>query len=433
MITLLRVSFLGLLRDRVALVMVFVLPVVFFSVFALILGGVGPKKGAMRSIRMVIVDLDQSPLSLGLVAKLKASSALNVFERPEASTELPVPPPYSPEAARDLVQTGKAALALIIPQGFAQDFESFAQTTALELIYDSAEPVARGVGAGLIQASVMQAAPNLLIDKGFELFEKHGGAMTQQQRDTMALAKSQGAATSSGSNVETGLVKIDEKDVRAGTTTENPSPSMIPYFAAGIGVMFLLFSMSSAATALLQEEGDGTLERLLVSGVPMTTILLGKWSRFALTGLLQVIWMFVFAAFFFQLDLWDGRRIAGFLLIAAATACAAAAFGLLLATLCRTESQLGGLSTILILLMSALGGSMVPRFVMPEFIQKTSLFTINGWALDGFLKVFWYDDGRSDFLTFASGLLPQVLVLLCLTLVFLALSRWSARRWEFLG
>ena len=110
-----------------------------------------------------------------------------------------------------------------------------------------------------------------------------------------------------------------------------------------------------------------------------------------------------------------------------------AAFGVVLATLSRTEAQLGGLSTILILMMSALGGSMMPRFIMPEFIQKTALLTINGWALDGFLKVFWYDDGHSNFASFLSNLLPQIAVLLAMASAFLVIARWSARRWETQG
>ena len=71
------------------------------------------------------------------------------------------------------------------------------------------------------------------------------------------------------------------------------------------------------------------------------------------------------------------------------TAAAAAALGLVLATLARSRGQLSGFSTILILTMSALGGSMFPRFLMSERMQKVGLLTFNAWALDGYLKVFW--------------------------------------------
>ncbi len=41
--------------------------------------------------------------------------------------------------------------------------------------------------------------------------------------------------------------------------------------------------------------------------------------------------------------------------------------------------------------MSSVGGSMFPRFLMPEAMQKAGLLTINAWAIDGFTKVFWRD------------------------------------------
>ena len=57
----------------------------------------------------------------------------------------------------------------------------------------------------------------------------------------------------------------------------------------------------------------------------------------------------------------------------------------------QSRAQLSGFSTILILTMSALGGSMFPRFLMSETMQRVGLVTFNAWALDGYLKVFWRD------------------------------------------
>jgi ABC-2 type transport system permease protein len=74
--------------------------------------------------------------------------------------------------------------------------------------------------------------------------------------------------------------------------------------------------------------------------------------------------------------------------------------------------------------MSSIGGSMFPRVLMPEAMQKAGLFTINAWAIDGFTKVFWRDEP-------VSALWPQVLVLLATGIALFALARWFARRWEF--
>jgi ABC-2 type transport system permease protein len=51
------------------------------------------------------------------------------------------------------------------------------------------------------------------------------------------------------------------------------------------------------------------------------------------------------------------------------------------------------------------------------------LFTFNGWALDGYLKVFWRNASVVE-------LWPQVLVLTALGAVFMVIARTLARRWE---
>jgi len=81
------------------------------------------------------------------------------------------------------------------------------------------------------------------------------------------------------------------------------------------------------------------------------------------------------------------------------------------------------MSTIIILTMSSLGGSMFPRFLMSETMQKMGLLTFNAWALDGYLKVFWRNAAVWQ-------LWPQVLVLGVLAAVFMTLARTFARRWE---
>ena len=167
--------------------------------------------------------------------------------------------------------------------------------------------------------------------------------------------------------------------------------------------MFLLFSaVGGAGGALLDEAESGTLERLLSTNIGMTGLLAGKWLFLTLIGTAQLTVMFLWGRVAFGLPLF--AHIPGFLVMTVVTAGAAAALGLVLATLARSRAQLSGFSTILILTMSALGGSMFPRFLMSETMQKIGLVTFNAWALDGYLKVFWRNAAVWE-------LWPQVLVL----------------------
>jgi ABC-2 type transport system permease protein len=268
----------------------------------------------------------------------------------------------------------------------------------------------------------MTAAPDLMMAGGVKQFEKFGGALTAQQRAAVAAWLPQlQASAAGGSGDGTALtmgVGVEVVDVMR---TDNRRGSLISFYAAGIGVMFLLFSsVGGAGGALLEEAESGTLERLLSTNIGMGGVLVGKWLFLALVGMAQLTVMFLWGRAVFGLPLF--AHIPGFLVMTAITAAAAAALGMVLATLARTRAQLSGFSTILILTMSALGGSMFPRFLMSESMQKVGLLTFNAWALDGYLKVFWRNAPLWQ-------LWPQVLVLSTLTMVFLATARVLARRW----
>ncbi len=186
--------------------------------------------------------------------------------------------------------------------------------------------------------------------------------------------------------------------------------------------MFLLFSMVGAAGGVLLEEVEsGTLERLLCTRLGMSGILFGKWVFLVAVGFAQLTVMFLWGNLAFGLPLFS--HLPGFAVMTLATAAAAAALALILATLARSRAQLSGFSTILILTMSALGGSMFPRFLMSETMQRVGLVTFNAWALDGYLKVFWRDAPIWQ-------LWPQLAVLSGLAILFLTGARVMARRWE---
>lgn len=64
---------------------------------------------------------------------------------------------------------------------------------------------------------------------------------------------------------------------------------------------------------------------------------------------------------------------------------------MVLALPCRCREQLIATSTVVVLLMAAIGGNLFPRFFMPEALQAAGRVTFNAWAHDGYQKVFWYD------------------------------------------
>ena len=159
----------------------------------------------------------------------------------------------------------------------------------------------------------------------------------------------------------------------------------------------------------------------LSSELTMDHLLLGKWFYMAFVGTLQVAVMFLWASQVFSVELMT--HLDGFLMMTISTSLAVSGFGLFMATLCQSRSQLNGVSTVLVLTMSALGGSMVPRYLMSDSLQKIGLFTFNAWAIDGYDKIFWRELP-------VNALAPQLAVLTLSGVVFLSLARLLAVRWE---
>jgi ABC-2 type transport system permease protein len=427
---LLRLNLLNFVRDRPALLLSFVLPVVFFAIFAGIFGGMAGDDG-MPKVEVVVVDEDGSETSRRFAAALIAEPSFKGPRREDARPTMVA----SREEARGLVGAGTCDVALVLPAGFGKTFGALggAETARVVLFADAtANPVGYRVVQGLLQKIAMTAAPDLMVRRGMAMFERYGGPLTpEQQRGLdqylpMLRGASPGTAgTADGPAADASAIAVELEDVRAREQSADRRRRFVAFQAAGIGVMFLLFSVTGAAGSLLQEEQTGTLQRLLTTGVGMGRLLLGYWLFALAMGALQLFIMFTFGWAVFGLELFTAAHFSGFVVMTLVTAAAAAAFGLVLGTAARTQAQLGGISTIVILVMSALGGSMVPRFLLQRnpLLDKVGLVTFNAWAIDGYQKVFWYETGLAS-------LWPQVTVLAAITAACLAVARLLARRWE---
>jgi len=423
--TLLRISWINFKRDRVVQALTFAVPIIFFSILVTVFGN---QRDVTRRIKIAVVDEDQSRFSQKLVTALKNEGALSVRTQGGDDQRGPL---LDRAAAEALVKAGTVPVAVVLPKGLgaARRFTAEpAQPAApkVALLSDVSDPIAPQVVQGLLQKVSFTAAPEAMATEGIAMFEKYAGALTPSQRQSFdAWTKSmegdtvQAGVPKSGGNAAPANLGLAAEVVDVMQTDQGSN--IVSFSAAGIGVMFLLFSCAGAGGALLEEDESGTLGRLIGSRAGMTGVLIGKWLFLALMGIVQLTVMFTWGALVFGLPL--RSHIAGFVIMTVFTAAAAAGFGLVLATLSRTRAQLSGLSTIVILTMSALGGSMFPRFLMSETMQQAGLVTFNAWALDGYLKVFWRNAPVWQ-------LWPQLSVLVVLSSVFLGVARLLARRWE---
>ncbi|MCC9643015.1 ABC transporter permease [Rhodopirellula sp. JC740] len=418
-------------HNRVEWLLTFVVPIAFFSIFALIfsrgVGGTPRVKVALIRDAATANSADEGATSTTslqcdeVIQTLRESDGLRLVRDSEEDPRL------DRAAGEDLVRRGSATIAIVL----REDGE---QLTA-ELLNDASDQVASQVVSALVMRAMMMARASTAIPSGpnerpvpaqAEIDSEGPPADSVQQANFQEFARNvaqeNSATTSDASSdiaTETGLSPPSVNVVNV--IGENKSNPVISVYAAGIAVMFLLFGATSGGGVLLEERENQTLERLLSTQMTMDHLLLGKWFYLTLLGCIQVTVMFVWAQLVFGLDLLG--NLDGFVMMTVVTSAAAASFGLFLATLCKTRGQLNGLSVVAVLTMSALGGSMVPRYVMSEGLREAGLWTFNAWALDGYDKVFWRELPPS-------ALQPQLTVLLGTAFGLLILARLLAIRWE---
>jgi ABC-2 type transport system permease protein len=403
-LTVVRVGLLRMWHGRTEILLTFVVPIAFFTIFAFIFDeqiglGKSPK------VNVALVDEDGTELSRELLARLAEQESLRVFAPPgrgEGSLTFDAAGP-----ARELVLAGALPLAVVVPRGWTASLASPGESTAICILADSSDPVATQV----VSATIQQLAGRILSQRA----RGHVQSLLLEGDRAVALSPAQlGALAAAG---RAGSLDIDVEDLFA---ADKASP-VVSMYASGIAVMFLLFGAVGNAGSLLEEEENQTLERLMCSQLSMTRLLAGKWVLMTLVGVVQVTVMFLWAQLAFGVDLLG--HLPGFAVMTLVTAGAASSFALTLAALCRTRPQLNAVAIILILSMSALGGSMVPRYVMSETMQEIGKVTFNAWALDGYTKVFWRDLP-------VRALGPELTVLVAVSIVLLVAARLLARRWE---
>jgi ABC-2 type transport system permease protein len=409
----------SLRRDRAAMVLSFAVPIVFFTVFAAIFGR-GSGRSATNPVRLALVDEDRSESSARFVAALRRESALQVLAGPSKKSERAAP--FDARTAEAAVRAGDIPVAVVIPRGFGEHPIRFGPSSPdrprVLVLSDPSDPIAPQVLGGLLQKVAMTSMPAAMARAGIDEVEKWSGGLTPEQRAKLEESvRSIPAAPAGGGGSNGGLIEVAQREV-LGAKKSNP---LIAFYAAGIGVMFLLFSAAGAGGALIEEAETGTLDRILASRVTMTRLLAGKLVYLAGLAATQLLVMFLWGSIAFGLEM--RGHWAGFVIMTISTALAASTFGLLLAAVSRSRMQLVALSNLTVLVMSALGGSMFPRFLMPELMQKIGLITLNAWAIDGFQKVFWREEPITH-------LAPQVAVLCGIAAAFFLLARRVARRWE---
>lgn len=352
-----------LLRDRLAAIMLLVAPAMFIVVMSLALGqvmsGLNDTEEGDAPVKIDVVDLDNTDASKNLVTALDDAAGLEVTT---GITE---------DDANTRVADGKAALAIVIPDGFGDDAAEGAATIVQLTDPGQSNQIVVPARSAVREASSVTLATTRA---SAILTEAAKAATSPEQAETL----SDGAK--SLADIE---LTVDAKNA-AGLETV-VYPTVYQQNVPGYTVMFVFFIVTTMAGAIMRERREGTFRRLISTPLPRWKLLLGKVLPYTLVSFIQVAVLFAFGRFVFGMDL--GAHPLALIPLTIALALCATSMGVALASFAKTEAQISGLGLIIILVLAALGGCMVPSVFMPEFMTKVALFTPHGLALTGYQDV----------------------------------------------
>lgn len=402
------------ISDKRALLLTFIIPMALITLFAIVFGGTGNSES--REYDLLVCDLDSSPSSIDAITQLDSLNSLNIIHE-----QLTI--------AQDLVKKGKRDALLIFHKGFGDSLTNGTELP-IEMQYDEAKEAEIGMLQQSLFPTIMKLpfnsqgnVQNMMHNRFNKLLSKN----PQSFKDNI-FSQFDSLYSDIAKGIENTDESVDAESFGFGTQIEmtkivapnNDNSAGLVHAVAGTAIMMLLFSVAGIGASLLDEKQEGTLKKLLYSPLNPNSILFGKMLYTNIISILQLAVMFLYAYFVFGLDIM--HHIPSLLIMIIATSYACSSFGVLLASFAKSRQQVQGLSTLIILVMSCIGGSMIPTFIMPAFMQKMSMFSVNYWGIQGFYDIFWRLLPIYDF-TFLSRIF--VLFLIGTTLNFLALQMFK--------
>jgi ABC-2 type transport system permease protein len=337
---------LALSRDVHGMGALFVMPMVFIIVMSMALKDVYTP--ATTSLTYAVVNQDQGQSAKKLVQRWAQARG--------AALALP-------HNWQDEVHAGRLKYVLVIEPGFSEVVDDLGSkgTAKARLL---TEP---GLNNGV-----------------FETNRMHLVAMVAQLRAEALLARLPGNADAAA--------LFGAAPVAAERMTVGPRPTAVQQNVPAWLVFGMFFVVASIAGLFVEERACGALARLRSLGAMPWQLIVSKIVPYLLVNGVQAALMLAVGVWLMPLIGGEGLSLEGvhwgaLLLMLFAISLAAVSLALTVACLVSTHAQAATLGPILNVLMAALGGVMVPLFVMPPVMQKIAAYSPMNWGLEGLLNV----------------------------------------------
>lgn len=321
-------------RDRVALLMLVAVPILFTTVLGVVVGGAG-----------------NTPLRIGVVEGApEITHALVESLHREADISYSI---VSHEELEERLRRSELDAGVLLP-------ENAERAQSMEILTDPST------------------------QRGYEAFARMSGlqAVVFGRRSAQALMEivlpGDTSATSEIDDRYSGTAIIETNIERTWKRVAEGVLQVSP----GMLVMFILMFAAYSGEGIVQERINGTLRRLLATPISGWQYLLGRMLGKTTMGLLQFLLLAGYGMFVFKVD-WGSAPVL-MLLTGLIFTASSAAFGLFLGAVCRTPDQLSAIATISTLAMAALGGTWWPIEATPNLMQAAGRLLPTGQAMQAF-------------------------------------------------
>ncbi|MCX5855277.1 MAG: ABC transporter permease [Deltaproteobacteria bacterium] len=396
----LKKEFLLIIRDIHAVTVLFIMPAVFIMIMSLAMRDLFELHSTV-SIDVLAVNQDAGNQSEPF---LKAMDALRTFrfhliEKGAAADKVP-------DKVKEQMLARDYKFGLIIKENFSAFVEkngNVEDKKPLELLVNPAV----NVQTQLVLKSALDGKLAKL--RGDAFIDRMGSLLPWAGTDR----EKQSAAEESP--VEVNYVYKEGRYSKIPSAVQQSVPAWL--------VFSMFFIVIPISNTFISEREQGTLMRLKSMNVSRFYLIMGKMAPYLLINAIQVIIMIAMGVAIVPLcggtALTLGDSIGGLILIAASVSFSAISMALLIASAARTTEQATTVGGVLNIIFGALGGIMVPKFVMPGFMQDLANMSPMSWGLEGFLDIFLRNGNVSDVLPKSLYLFIFGVVMLTLTVILL--------------
>jgi ABC-2 type transport system permease protein len=397
-----------LFKDRGALLLMFLLPLVFIVVFSGALAAIGDVEPEDSRIVLAVVDLDRSEAAQNLMDDLEAAGGIRVEF-------------YDEQDAATLLDEGELARVLTIPSDYSARLEDGRQVTLRLINHADADAqkteavwrIIDGVARDITLESQIFASLQQMGEMQADVPE---GAQVFSIERSMAQARSQFESAE-----EQPLIDVVQRLPNKPEDESEEMPEGIQLAVSGFTVLFIFLLAQTTARSIYDEKKAGSFRRLMAAPLSKASLLSGKMLPNFLTALFQAAVIFAFGLIGMRLlgltplSLGDNPWLV--VLIIVVIALCSVCLGILIAAIARTESQIGGLSGLLLWGMALLGGSFVPLFILEQFLGPVTKIVPHYWGNSALNDVLVRGLGPAEVAT-------ELMVMLGFAAVFLLFGLW---------